>query len=334
MYAHEGDRQLQEIVVNAQPRVHEAWSSDNWNGGTFGHALYLVVPEALFLSLAKQKKKVEKRIREDLNSVHNVPNEFIQEVFLEMEVPEDADWRKDSGVLAWRNQPIPPDITKRVWGDNQGFRLFLSHKAAVKKETSELAKELRIYGVSPFVAHTDIKPTRAWQDEIENALGSMDGFVALLTDGFHDSNWTDQEVGYAFARGVPLIAIRMGTTPYGFIGKFQALSCGWAEASKEIVKLLINNPRMLNNYIAAVHNCGSFENGNKLAELLPDIEQLDGEQAGRLVAAFNENQQVRNSFGFDGSKRSLYGKGLVHHLNRFDIAPFRLSNHGLIEADE
>ena len=87
MYAHEGDRQLQEIVVNAQPRVHEAWSSDNWNGGTFGHALYLVVPEALFLSLAKQKKKVEKRIREDLNSVHNVPNEFIQEVFLEMEVP-------------------------------------------------------------------------------------------------------------------------------------------------------------------------------------------------------------------------------------------------------
>ena len=67
----------------------------------------------------------------------------------------------------------------------------------------------------------------------------MDAFVALLTEGFHDSLWTDQEVGFALSRGVPILAVRLGKDPYGFIGKFQALSCDWADAPKKIVGLLI-----------------------------------------------------------------------------------------------
>jgi hypothetical protein len=90
LYAQEGERQLQEIIVNSQTRVHEEWSFDNWNGGTYGHALYLVVPEPLFLSVVKQKADIQKRIREDLSQVHNIQNEFIEEVFLEMELSEDG----------------------------------------------------------------------------------------------------------------------------------------------------------------------------------------------------------------------------------------------------
>lgn len=45
MYEREGQRQLQEIIVNSQTRVHEQWSYDNWNGGAYGHALYIVLPE-------------------------------------------------------------------------------------------------------------------------------------------------------------------------------------------------------------------------------------------------------------------------------------------------
>src|SRR5207245_788074 len=83
LYAQDGERQLQELVVNAQTRVHEEWTSDNWNGGTYGHALYLLVPESLFLNVVKQKEELQKRLCEDLNKVHNVQNEFIAEVFLE-----------------------------------------------------------------------------------------------------------------------------------------------------------------------------------------------------------------------------------------------------------
>ena len=202
LYGHEGERLLQQIVVNAKIRVHEEWSYDNWNGGTYGHALYLSLPEALFLKVASKKEEFEEGITKRLNSLHNVQNENIDKVFLELEVLEDSDWRQESGVLLNGARVVSDEAIKRIWTEGQ-FRLFLSHKSEVKRETAELKKRLAQFGVSCFVAHTDIHPTQKWQDEIESALASMDGFVALMTEKFHDSNWTDQEVGYAFARRRP-----------------------------------------------------------------------------------------------------------------------------------
>lgn len=331
LYAQDGDRRLQEIIVNARPRVHEEWSRDNWNGGTYGHALYLVVPESLFLSVAKEKPDIQDRIRNDLNTVHNVQNEFIDQVFLEMEAPSGGDWRKESGVLVSGYRSVSSDAVTRIW-EGQGFRLFLTHKSEVKKETADLAERLSIFGMSCFVAHKDIKPTSTWQDEIENALATMDGFVALMTEDFHDSDWTDQEVGFAIARGVPIVAVRMGQIPYGFIGKFQALSCEWGNAAKEIVRLLINDPRMLESYILAVRNCESFDAGNTLSKVLPDIERLDEDQMQRLIEAHNENPEVRESFGFDGTRQHFYGSGLIPHLHRLGSRQYRRAAGGLIEV--
>ena len=95
LYAQEGEKQKQEIIVNSQIRVHEEWSYDNWDGGTYGHALYLVVPEALYLGLVRQRDDLQNQIRDDINKVHNVQNEFIGAVFVETEVAEDKNWRKE-----------------------------------------------------------------------------------------------------------------------------------------------------------------------------------------------------------------------------------------------
>ena len=59
LYAHEGKRQLQELIVNAQTRVHEGWSGDNLNGGTYGHAVYIAVPAALYSFSVKQKRDLQ-----------------------------------------------------------------------------------------------------------------------------------------------------------------------------------------------------------------------------------------------------------------------------------
>jgi len=144
----------------------------------------------------------------------------------------------------------------------------------------------------------------------------MDAFVALLTEGFHESDWTDQEVGYALGRSVPLIAVKLGKDPYGFIGKFQALSCKWAEAPLELAKLLIKQPRMLDALIDAVPGCGSFDNGNTLSQILPSIEVLTEKQAEKLASAFNVNSQLQGSWGFNGGKEWKFGPGLASHLTR------------------
>lgn len=330
LYAQDGNRQFQEIIVNAQIRVHEAWSRDNWNGGTYGHALFLILPEPLFLSSVKQKDDIQNQLKEGLNKIHNLQNEFVEEVFLEMDVAEDDKWREKSGLLVIGKRVVAPDANKRIWGDD-GFRLFLSHKSEVKKETATLKEGLKLFGMSCFVAHEDIHPTKAWQEEIENALASMDGFVALMTENFHDSNWTDQEVGYAVARGVPIIAVRLGKDPYGFIGKFQALSSTWLTAVEDIVKILIKNDQMLSAYIQALRNCRSWDSGNALAKVLPGIEKLTVLQIDALVAAYNETSELRGSFGFNGTNPRPYGPGLVSYLNRFGSRQFKYSSTWLIE---
>ena len=82
------------------------------------------------------------------------------------------------------------------------LKLFLSHLSVFKVTTRKLQKALRKFGISAFVAHVDIEPTREWQNEIEAGLYSMDALAAILMPGFKESDWTDQEIGVAIGRGV------------------------------------------------------------------------------------------------------------------------------------
>ena len=193
---------------------------------------------------------------------------------------------------------------------------------------------LEHFGVSAFVAHEDIRPTTEWQEKILEALDTMQAFVALLTDGFRDSQWTDQEIGYALCREVPIIPVRLGTDPYGFIGKIQALSCEWITLPFEIVRLLIGEDEsMTDAFIDAVQNCESYSDANALGVLLGDIDSLTDSQGTRLVNAYNSNRQVSESYGFNGSRPSTYGLGLVEHLNRATEGTYYLQGEQIIEDD-
>jgi hypothetical protein len=331
LYQQDGNRRLQELIVNARPRIHEGWSYDNWNGGTHGHALYLDIPEALFLKIVKEKDETQAQLKSDLNRVHNIKNEFIEEVFLELEPTEHPEWRKDSGLLVVGKRTVPPDAVPRIWGSEEYFRLFLSHKAQVKKETGELKDQLQLFGISAFVAHEDIHPTKAWQDEIEYALATMDGFVALMTSDFHESEWTDQEVGFAVARNVPMIAVRLGLNPYGFIGKFQALPGDWLTTAVDIARLLINNDRMFTSYLRAIRKCPSWDAGNRQAKVLDGFTSLTASQIDDLLAAYNETKELQGSFAFNGSCKSKYGPGLVHQLNRLGPRKFAFCPDATVE---
>lgn len=331
LYAHEGKKLPQAIIVNGRTRVHEGWSQDNWNGGRYGHALYLTVPEALYLVSARERGVLQEQIKTDLNKLHNIQNEFIEEVFIDMDALQNKDWRRDSGLLQSRQTAPPAKAAKRIWGGD-GYRVFLSHKHRVKKEAARLKASLQQFGVSSFVAHEDIRPTKEWQREIENALNSMDAFVALLTPEFHDSLWTDQEVGFALGRDVPIVALKLGTDPYGFIGKFQALKCEWADAPIELVNLFIKEPRMIDAFIGAAKACKNFDDGNTLAKVLPHIDAMTEQQVEQLVAAFNDNGELKGSFGFNGNRPLHYGDGLAAHLERTTGRKYRVAQSGEIRV--
>lgn len=103
------------------------------------------------------------------------------------------------------------------------FRLFLSHVHEYREHAGALREELARRSIDAFVAHDAIEPTAEWQDVIVYALKSCHGCAALLTPGFRESQWADQEVGFCMARNLLVIPIEFGLTPYGFLGKYQAL---------------------------------------------------------------------------------------------------------------
>jgi len=187
---------------------------------------------------------------------------------------------------------------------NADARVFLSHLAIHKKETSALQLELRKFGISSFVAHEDIEPTKQWQTEIESALSTTDALVALLAFGFKESNWCDQEIGVAIGRQIPIIAVRNGLDPYGFIGKYQALQGVGKSTSvlaKEIFDLFIEmpviGPKITAVLVNTLINSDSFDKSKRIIGLIKQSEYVTKKQAAAMKIAIKENTQIAGSWG-------------------------------------
>jgi len=184
------------------------------------------------------------------------------------------------------------------------LRLFIGHLSSHRGFAAELQTSLLEYGISSFVAHNDIEPTREWQDEIEAALESCDSLVGLMHAGFHGSKWTDQEIGFAMDRGVPVFAIRCGQIPYGFIARFQAFNGNGKSAIKiarELFEAFLRNKqtqrRMTDALVGLFAESYSFARAKALMGYLEETPVWDPSYPARLRSAVKHNPQVFDSFG-------------------------------------
>lgn len=297
---------LQRLLVNSRYHVHEEWSYDNWDGGTYGHAIYFQVPAAIYYEIFNSLDSVSKEICERINRISNVQNEFVEQIFFEVQDdPSLENWREKSGVLIHTSAAAMETSEEqliKLWKPGY-LRLFISHKAEYKMQTSQLKEAMDWYGVSCFVAHEDIEPTKEWRNEIEKALFSMDALLALMTEDFSDSCWTDQEIGVAIGRQVPIVPVRLGIDPYGFIGKYQPLAGDGKKAdalAKEVYELLWTKPsirgRLIDSLVTRFAGAVNFDHANYLMKYVTTIENVPPEIIERLEKAPKENSQVEGAF--------------------------------------
>ena len=148
---------------------------------------------------------------------------LLEQIVERLERADDATLLALGQHLDYEPEPAPRTPEPSFWKAGY-FRLFISHLAECRQIAGEIQNEMLDYGVSSFVAHNDIEPTLEWQAEIESALATCDGMLALLHPGFHESKWTDQEIGFALGRQLFIVPVRLGAAPYGFIGRFQAMN--------------------------------------------------------------------------------------------------------------
>ena len=76
-----------------------------------------------------------------------------------------------------------PGDGEGIW-EGPGLRVFICHIAEQKAFANDVKTYLEEWGITSFVAHTDIEPDAEWRDVIQRALRSCEALVALLHDGF------------------------------------------------------------------------------------------------------------------------------------------------------
>jgi hypothetical protein len=187
---------------------------------------------------------------------------------------------------------------------NDDTRIFISHLVEIKDKTALLAAELEKYGFKTFVAHTDIEPTKEWQDEIELALSTADGLVALISPNFISSKWCDQEVGFSIGRRLPIVPVKIDHDPYGFIGKYQAVQ-GKGKSSpnlaKEIFELFISKPaigqKLTNSLIRKLKDSVSWELSKRLVAMIEKSPHIEKSHLDMMKEALSENSQVADAWG-------------------------------------
>lgn len=184
---------------------------DSWDGGINFYAVEIIVDVKTFVELRKRGvvEEVCNHIALAFNDCMTNTRESVRNVTITPSATATFDERKISEPSSY-------------WKVGY-YKIFISHLSKNKSSASNLKLMLEPYGISAFVAHEDIKPSKEWEVEIEKALFSMNALCAILTPDFNKSSWCDQEVGYAFGRNVLCIPIDKGQLPYGMFGKIQAI---------------------------------------------------------------------------------------------------------------
>lgn len=216
-----------------------------------------------------------------------------------------------------------------MWEDGH-VRVFLSHSAHHKKFVAEVAEKMRIYMLDGFVAHDSIEPTREWQDEIERGLRTAQIFVGLVHPEFNDSAWTNQEVGWAKGRELPIYMIRFGADPRGFLGKVQwpAVNGNATQVAAKIARWVNSLPQYSNNIggrlLDALRASSNYPEAGDAAQVLNAFDALTDAQFIELDSIYLENTQVHGGALAHRGLKPLYAR----HKRDLPPSPLRRRPEG------
>ncbi|MDD6210791.1 MAG: toll/interleukin-1 receptor domain-containing protein [Bacteroidales bacterium] len=264
---------------------------DNWNGGIDYYTIEIGVSPIVYSELKKnnQIELLEECIASAYNDVTKGDKSVIIDNILivpKIDIEDEEIIEEGEDVTFW----------------NFGYyRMFISHLTADKTSAANLKTALSVYGISCFVAHEDIEPTKEWANEIEKALLTMNCLCAIITPKFNGSLWCDQEVGFALGHKVLVIPIRKGTDPYGLMGKYQGIQSKNKTANqlaKEIFEILCKNSHSKKTYTKILGNLflnsKSSSEANKWIDVINSIDIIDKDVTEFINIHYLDNNNLND----------------------------------------
>lgn len=300
-YARFDSKILSKVIQNGHIYVEEAVVGEGClDGDHYGHKVFIFLDRVTISEIELENHNSYcLKIKEDLNSINSIQYEFINNVCIELEDENDPQYQKSMPMK--NHVQVDPDNLS-FWKPDH-IRLFISHRDRYKNEAQDLANKLGKYGISAFVAHDTIEPMTTWQEEIMKGLQTMEIMLAFITDDFADSSWTNQEIGFALGRNIPIISLKLeNENPSGFIQIKQALKgnlTNLATSVPEIYNLIIESigrERCKSALISEFLTSRSYAQALDLCNLMnKTINSLSNDEAEQIIHGFSNNSQLYGS---------------------------------------
>lgn len=277
-------------VFKLQNITSYIYSHDNFNGGIDFYNIDISVPTSLYVKL-KEQNKIDV-IQNSINSAFNEVTRANESITVRQ-------------VLLIPQSDLDDDILNIV-DDSQlwkagYYKMFISHLTGNKDTASRLKTALLDYGITGFVAHEDITPTKEWQDEVEKALYTMDVLCAIIVPNFITSKWCDQELGFAMGRRKLIIPIKKEADPYGFVGKYQGIQSKGkkvSEVANEVFEALCKNEYSKAAYTKILAdlfiNSKNKSEAVKWINLLSSARDLDTSIIMYIHSNYSNNDNLNN----------------------------------------
>lgn len=309
---------LEKIISGCRVLVCLEESSDSWNNESIGHGVKLFVTDIIYAQIgeADYLEKISEQIRNDLRQIYgnSLSNEYI--AWIQIEIGDERDKEYNNSFNPFGMSKILHE-DHGVWEKGK-VRCFISHKDKFKKEAGILAEQLKLYGISSFVAHKNIETNKTWRQEIIKALLSMDFMIAFITEDFFNSTWTNQEIGFAYAREILIIPLKLHTiNPAGFIDELQASDCqtDFAQGSFDQIAYKVfhvlskrwkGSEKLKDLIINSFVNVKSYRDVREIFNQLKQISKVmkfNRKEIQIIIDGFNKNPALQQAFYLTNSNR-------------------------------
>jgi len=202
------------------------------------------------------------------------------------------------------------------------LKIFISYSQIDKKIAGELKEAFEKYDIIKcFVAHDDIVPGSAWEQEILSQLQSSNFLMPIQTENLKNSYWCQQEVGFALAKNIkviPLIPDSGGIDPIGFYAKFQGFRIRLDDLQRSVKQWLIKEgiiheenaeEEEIEKRLIIFKASGSFyEAGLNTQSLLQLENNFTNADILKIAEIAVENGQILSSFAARGYLKLFFVK--------------------------